>query len=79
MLLGLPLINFSCLQIAFNGHHFTEFTHRISYSAVTNLAIDGEVTIFSISFEGTSPHGGNMGFAAPPTVPYAPVPGIISF
>lgn len=63
------------LQIAFNNHHFTEFQHRVSYTTITNLAIDGQVSISLIAFEGA---GAQPGFHAPNTphqpgvVPYPP-------
>ncbi|XP_046401388.1 uncharacterized PE-PGRS family protein PE_PGRS24-like [Ischnura elegans] len=58
-------------KIAINGQHFTEYVHRIPFSRVSHLAIDGDVTISLISFEG--------GYAPPPVagngVPgFAPVP-----
>ena len=55
-----------CYKIAVNGRHFTEFAHRLPYTKVTHLVIDGEVEINSIFFE-TIPIGPR---------PSAPVPDI---
>ncbi|XP_057657025.1 uncharacterized protein LOC130894314 [Diorhabda carinulata] len=46
------LVDESDYKIAVNGQHFCEFPHRISYSKVTDLLIDGEVSITLISWEG---------------------------
>jgi hypothetical protein len=69
-----------------NGHHFTEFGHRIPYQRVNYLGIDGDVTVSLIQYEG----GGNVptegaGFVPPTMVPgsvpyptnpaYQPLPG----
>lgn len=40
------------MQVAVNGQHFCEFPHRIPYSEVTHLLIDGDVSITLISWEG---------------------------
>lgn len=77
------LIHFLPFQIAFNGVHFTEFHHRLPYNSVTNLAIDGQVTIGLISYEGgpSAPGavGGVGGFAPPmhhsPSAPHHTPPG----
>lgn len=46
-------------QIAINGQHFCEFPHRISFSDVTHLLIDGDVSITLISWETIVGVGGN--------------------
>jgi hypothetical protein len=68
-----------------NGQHFTEFGHRIPYQRVNYLAIDGDVTVSLIQYEGGShvPTRG-VGFVPTPMVPgsqpyatnpvYPPVP-----
>lgn len=77
-------------KIAVNGQHYTEFGHRIPYQRVTYLAIDGDVTVSLIQYEGGScvPAAG-VGFAHPPTVPgslpyptnpvYPPLPGTVPY
>lgn len=66
------------MQIAFNNNHFTEFNHRISFTNIINLAIDGQVSISLIAFEGT---GGQLGFQAPsaPIHPSVPYPGAVPY
>ena len=39
-------------QIAINGQHFAEFPQRISPSRINHLAIDGDVALKLISYEG---------------------------
>ncbi|CAG9838274.1 unnamed protein product [Diabrotica balteata] len=39
-------------KIAVNGQHFSEFKHRVPFSTVTDLQIDGDVSITLISWEG---------------------------
>jgi galectin-8/galectin-9 len=70
------------LQIAVNGQHYTEFCHRIPYQRVTCLAIDGDVTISLIQYEGgSSVPGTGVGFVPPPMapVPPPPVPGLVPY
>ncbi|XP_011496371.1 PREDICTED: uncharacterized protein LOC105360997 [Ceratosolen solmsi marchali] len=45
------LCEYECYKIAINGRHFTEFAHRLPYSQVTHLVIDGEVEVTAIFFE----------------------------
>lgn len=53
-----------------NGQHYTEFGHRIPYQRVSYLAIDGDVTISLIQYEGgTNVSATGVGFVPPPTVP----------
>ena len=52
-----------------NGQHYTEFGHRIPYQRVIYLAIDGEVTVSAIQYEGGSNVAAPGGFAPPPVVP----------
>ncbi|XP_066593855.1 uncharacterized protein [Prorops nasuta] len=40
----------TCFKIAVNGRHFTEFRHRLPYSKITHLVIDGDVHVNSINF-----------------------------
>lgn len=71
-----------------NGQHFTEFGHRIPYQRVSYLAIDGDVTVSLIQYEGSNvPASG--GFVPPPMAPgsvpyptipvYSPLPGAVSY
>ncbi|GFS68240.1 galectin-4, partial [Nephila pilipes] len=39
-------------KIAVNGQHFTEFQYRLPLQNITHIAIDGDVTIDCIKFEG---------------------------
>ncbi|KAG8177200.1 hypothetical protein JTE90_020838 [Oedothorax gibbosus] len=39
-------------KVAINGQHFTEFQHRLPLQSISHIAIDGEVTINHIKFEG---------------------------
>lgn len=58
-----------------NGQHYTEFGHRIPYQRVTYLAIDGEVTISLIQYEGgSSVPGTGVGFVPTPMAPIPPPP-----
>lgn len=58
-----------------NGQHYTEFGHRIPYQKVSHLAIDGEVTISLIQYEGgSSVPGSAVGFVPPPMAPVPPLP-----
>ncbi|PNF22381.1 hypothetical protein B7P43_G17260 [Cryptotermes secundus] len=62
-------------KIAVNGQHYTEFGHRIPYQKVSHLAIDGEVTISLIQYEGgSSVPGTGVGFVPPPMAPVPPLP-----
>lgn len=45
------LCEYKCFKIAVNGRHFTEFSHRLPFSRITHLVIDGEVQISSIFYE----------------------------
>lgn len=40
------------VQVAFNGQHFTEFSHRYPISSVSYFLIDGDVNISKVTFEG---------------------------
>jgi len=65
-----------------NGQHYTEFGHRIPYQRVTYLAIDGEVTLSLIQYEGgSSVPGIGMSFVPPPMPPVPPphVPGSLPY
>lgn len=62
-------------KIAVNGNHFCEFRHRIPFQQVSHLAIDGDVSLGVIAFE-----GGASGSSAPPPsggpdYAYGPPPG----
>jgi hypothetical protein len=73
-----------------NGHHFTDYGHRIPYQRVNYLAIDGDVTVSLIQYEGGShvPTPG-AGFVPPPMVPgsvpyptnpvHQPLPGAVPY
>lgn len=50
----LVLVEHESYKIAINGVHYAEFRHRIPISRVTHVAIDGEVSIGMLGFEGTS-------------------------
>lgn len=53
-----------------NGQHYTEFGHRIPYQRVSYLAIDGDVTVSVIQYEGgSSVPAPGVGFAPPPMLP----------
>ncbi|KAJ8045713.1 Galectin-8 [Holothuria leucospilota] len=52
-------------RIAVNGQHFTEFRHRVvNLKRITHLAVNGQVQIYSIRYEG----------GAAPAPPPAPMP-----
>lgn len=62
-------------KIAVNGQHYTEFGHRIPYQRVTYLAVDGDITLSLIQYEGGSTvPGPNVGFVSPPMAPVPPPP-----
>ncbi|CAG2104486.1 unnamed protein product [Medioppia subpectinata] len=63
------LIDYDHFKIAINGSHFTEFRYRIPLQRITHLAIDGDVAIASITYEGTS----QPAYAPPPpSAPHIP-------
>lgn len=76
-------------KIAVNGQHYTEFGHRIPYQRVSYLAIDGDVTVSLIQYEGGSNVPASGGFVPPPMVPgsvphptnpvYSPLPGAVPY
>ncbi|XP_021923647.1 galectin-4-like isoform X2 [Zootermopsis nevadensis] len=69
-------------KIAVNGQHYAEYGHRIPYQRVTYLAIDGDVTISLINYEGGSRvPGGGVGFVPPlmTPVPPPPMPGSVPY
>ena len=59
------LIEMDHFKIAINGAHFTEFRYRIPLNRISHLSIDGDVSIASITFEGTS----QPSYAAPTAPP----------
>ncbi|KAL1460822.1 hypothetical protein WDU94_012765 [Cyamophila willieti] len=62
----------SKFNLAINGAHFTEMTHRLPLHRASHLAIDGEVTISSIQFSGgNAMPPGQVGFN-PATLSYTP-------
>ena len=63
------LIDSDHFKIAINGSHFTEFRHRLPLQRITHLSIDGDVTIGSITYEGTPQPS-----YAPPSAPMAGAP-----
>ncbi|GIY17106.1 hypothetical protein CDAR_599711 [Caerostris darwini] len=55
-------------KIAVNGAHFTEFSYRLPLQSISHIAVDGDVTINSIKFEGlaTTPmQGSGEGISKP--------------
>jgi hypothetical protein len=42
----------SLSQIAINGEHYTEFRHRIPMQRINTIAIDGDVQLFAVRYEG---------------------------
>uniref|UniRef100_A0A8D8S0M4 Galectin n=1 Tax=Cacopsylla melanoneura TaxID=428564 RepID=A0A8D8S0M4_9HEMI len=63
----------SKFNLAVNGVHFTEMSHRLPLHRVSHLAIDGDVTISSIQFSGggAMPAHGQVGFN-PTALSYTP-------
>ncbi|KAL0273193.1 UNVERIFIED_CONTAM: hypothetical protein PYX00_005927 [Menopon gallinae] len=61
-------------KIAFNGQHFTEFNHRLPYSAITNLSVDGQVVIHSVNYEILNANR-DIGLVIPPSSNYGPPQG----
>ncbi|KAI5707184.1 hypothetical protein M8J75_015294 [Diaphorina citri] len=61
-----------CFKLAINGSHFAEMSHRLPLQRASHLAIDGEVTITSIQFFGTTGGiPGQVGFN-PAALSYSP-------
>lgn len=58
------------LQVAFNGQHFTEFSHRYPLESVNYFRIDGSVDIKKVSFEGHRSDGFNFVPLPPPAEDY---------
>ena len=52
-----------------NGQHFAEFGHRIPYQRVSYLAVDGDVTVSLVQYEGGSNVPASGGFVPPPMAP----------
>ncbi|XP_041053761.1 galectin-9C-like isoform X2 [Carcharodon carcharias] len=46
----LILVQADCYKVAVNDKHFLEFIHRIPFSRVDTIAIDGQVEVISLSF-----------------------------
>ncbi|KAK2575746.1 hypothetical protein KPH14_003636 [Odynerus spinipes] len=72
------LCDHSSYKIAINGRHFAEFAHRLPYQKVTYLVIDGDVEVYSISYENV-PIGGvsvspSMSVPNVPPASYGPPP-----
>ncbi|XP_055928011.1 collagen alpha-1(III) chain-like [Argiope bruennichi] len=57
----LILIESDQFKIAVNGQHFTEFHYKLPLQSISHIAVDGDVTINSIKFEGltSSPMAGS--------------------
>ncbi|XP_059044847.1 galectin-7-like [Achroia grisella] len=53
-------------KIAINGVHFTEFMHRVPFSRISHLTVDGDVSVQFIGFEGAQPAPQQMYMADPP-------------
>ena len=66
----LILLDFDHMKIAINGSHFTEFRYRIPMNRISHLAIDGDVSISSINFEGST----QPSYSAPTAPPVAVLP-----
>lgn len=66
------LVEYNCYKIAVNGYHFTEFNHRLPFSHVSHLIIDGDVQINSILFEML--HSGSSPRHQPSNAPMPPYP-----
>uniref|UniRef100_A0A5S6QUZ3 Galectin n=1 Tax=Trichuris muris TaxID=70415 RepID=A0A5S6QUZ3_TRIMR len=58
----LVLVETESYKIAINGEHYTEFRHRLPFTAVNAIVIDGDVTLYAVEDQ-----------AAMETVPSAPV------
>lgn len=54
------------IQIAVNGTHFSEFRHRIPFTAARYIHIGGNVQIHSITLEGDAPVVSTPLASAPP-------------
>ncbi|GFY60048.1 galectin-8 [Trichonephila inaurata madagascariensis] len=48
----LILVEKDHFKVAVNGQHFTEFQYRLPLQSITHIAVDGDVTIDCIKFEG---------------------------
>ncbi|GBN93353.1 Galectin-8, partial [Araneus ventricosus] len=48
----LILVESDQFKIAVNGQHFTEFQYKLPLQSISHIAVDGDVTINSIKFEG---------------------------
>ncbi|CAL1274133.1 unnamed protein product [Larinioides sclopetarius] len=48
----LILVESDQFKIAVNGQHFTEFQFKFPLQSISHIAVDGDVTIHSIKFEG---------------------------
>ncbi|CAH1641947.1 unnamed protein product [Spodoptera littoralis] len=44
-----------CFKVALNREHFCEFHHRIAFHRVSHIAVDGDVIVQQIAFEGAPP------------------------
>ncbi|PIK56914.1 putative galectin-8-like [Apostichopus japonicus] len=65
-------------KIAVNGNHFTEFSHRVvMLKRITHLAIDGQVQIYSIRYEGGSAPAAPAPMAAPMAIPQPALSNIV--
>ncbi|KAM3958633.1 LOW QUALITY PROTEIN: galectin-7 [Aphomia sociella] len=53
-------------KIALNGVHFSEFLHRIPFSRISHLTLDGDVTVQFIGIEGAQPSPQQMYMSEPP-------------
>ncbi|RWS26500.1 galectin-4-like protein, partial [Leptotrombidium deliense] len=69
----LILVEHDEFKLAINGAHFTQYRHRIPLNLVSFIAVDGDVTINAIIFEG---HGHASVPSAPMMAPSAPVMGM---
>lgn len=64
------LVEHDHYKIAINGGHYAEFRHRIPIHRVTHIAIDGEVSVSMLHFEGSA-----LSSAPPPGPMYPPLSG----
>lgn len=67
----LILCDYHCYKIAINGQHFAEFAHRLPFIKVTHLVIDGDVEIYSITYDHVQVAPSRSPTAVPEDIPTA--------
>ena len=49
------VLNNVFLQVAFNGHHYCEYRHRIPKERITHLVVVGDMHLQNMSYHGPMP------------------------